>query len=73
MVKMGRPPLPKRKRRSRVLQIRFTKSEMTKLERASRRLGLPIAEILRQGGKMFIQQAKREKAMTTTKGKGGER
>ena len=71
MPKLGRPPKPEAERRNRVLQLRLTQADATRLERASRRLGLPIAEILRKGGKMFIERNDERKGATrmTTKKK----
>jgi hypothetical protein len=60
---MGRPPKPEHLRRSERFFLRLTPSEMAKLEQASRKLGEPVAAILRNGATLYVQ----------LKGKGGSR
>ena len=52
--KMGRPPKPDHLRRSEVLQVRLTTSELAGLKGASRRLGEPMGDILRAGAALYI-------------------
>jgi hypothetical protein len=50
---MGRPPKPEHLRRSERFFLRLTPSELAELERASRKLGEPVAAILRKGGLLY--------------------
>ena len=61
---MGRPPKAKHLRRSERFFLRLTPSEMAELQRASRKSGEPIAEILRRGAASYI----RDKGGSRTKG-----
>lgn len=55
---MGRPPKPKHLRRSERFFLRLTPGEMTRLERASRKLGEPVAAIFRKGADLYIQRGR---------------
>lgn len=61
--RMGRPPKPEHLRRSTPLHIRLTPGERARLERASRELGVTVAEIFREGATLYLEQ----------RGKGGSR
>jgi len=44
--KMGRPPIPERKRRSAIVAVRLTRGERARLGREARRRGMTITEVL---------------------------
>ena len=52
---MGRPPKPEHLRRSERFFLRLTPGEMAELEQASRKLGEPVAAILRNGAAAYIR------------------
>jgi hypothetical protein len=60
---IGRPPKPRELRRSKLILVRLTPGEWTVLKQASRKLGEPVAEILRKGAALYIHR----------RGKGGSR
>jgi len=60
---MGRPPKPEHLRRSERFFLRLTPGEMAELQQASRKLGEPVAAILRRGGLLYAR----------SKGKDGSR
>lgn len=60
---MGRPLKPDQLRRSKMLPLRLTNDEWVRLEGAARRLGVPVAVILREGADLYIR----------TRGKDGSR
>ena len=53
---IGRPPKPEHLRRSRMLPIRLTASELEQFEAAARRLGVSVADMMREGARLFIEQ-----------------
>ena len=55
---MGRPPKPESERRSKLFPLRLTPGEMAELESASRRLGESVADIFREGAKLYIERGK---------------
>jgi hypothetical protein len=55
---MGRPPKAESERRSKLFPLRLTPGEMADLESASRRLGESVAEIFRQGARLYITRSK---------------
>ena len=55
---MGRPPKPEDQRRSRSFLLRLTPTEMAALEAASRRLGVTVADIFRNGAKLYVERGK---------------
>jgi len=55
---MGRPPKPESERRSKLYPLRLTLGEIAELESASRRLGVTVAEIFREGAKLYITRSK---------------
>ncbi|PYX85530.1 MAG: hypothetical protein DMG70_03310 [Acidobacteria bacterium] len=63
MSRMARPPKPEHLRRSKLFPLRLTPSEIAKLERASRRLKEPVADILRKGAELYLDM----------RGKGGSK
>lgn len=63
---MGRPPKPRYLRRSERFFLRLTPGEMSDFEQASRRLGEPVAAILRKGAAAYIRS--RGKDGSRTKG-----
>ena len=63
MSRMARPPKPEHLRRSKLFPLRLTPSEIAKLERASRSLKEPVAEILRKGAELYLEM----------RGKGGSK
>src|SRR5436190_5458380 len=52
---MGRPPKAKHLVRSKMLPIRLTSGEFDELEAAARRLGVTVAEMMRDGARLYIQ------------------
>jgi hypothetical protein len=60
---MARPLKPEHLRRSKILPIRLTAPELKSLEAASRKMGVTVAEIMREGAALYIE----------TKGKDGSR
>ncbi len=48
--KMGRPPLPPEKRRSKIVMLRLTDEEAKFLKSAAEKTGLTLSEVLRRGG-----------------------
>lgn len=66
--RMGRPPKPKHLRRSKMLPIRLTEAEFHKLDREAGKLGITVAELLRQGARLLIQM-KGEDGSSTRKEK----
>lgn len=61
--RMARPPKAEHLRRSKLFPLRLTPTEMAKLERASRSLQKPVAEILRKGAELYLEM----------RGKGGSK
>lgn len=55
---MGRPPKPENERRSKLFPLRLTVGEIAELESAARRLGVTVAEIFREGAKLYITGSK---------------
>jgi len=55
---MGRPPKPENERRSKLFPLRLTVGEIAELEAAARRLGVTIAEIFREGAKLYVKRSK---------------
>lgn len=55
---MGRPPKPEGERRSRLFPLRLTLGEIAELESAARSLGVTVAEIFREGAKLYITRSK---------------
>jgi len=47
MAKMGRPPMPMKKRQSKIIGLRFTSEERKELERSARKAGLSLSEYIR--------------------------
>ena len=60
---MVRPTKPEHLRRTRTFAIKLTASEWSWLEASARRLGVSVAEMLREGAKLYVQ----------TRGKDGSR
>jgi hypothetical protein len=52
---MGRPPKPDHLRRSKLFPLRLTPVEIARYERAARKLGVTVAEVLREGADLYIQ------------------
>lgn len=52
---MGRPPKPEHLRRSKLFSLRLTPGECARYERAARKLGVTVAEMLREGATLYIQ------------------
>ena len=52
---MGRPPKPEHLRRSKLFPLRLTPGEFARYEQAARKLGLTVAEMLREGATLYIQ------------------
>ncbi len=61
--RMARPPKPEHLRRSKLFPLRLTPSEIARLERASRRLQEPVADIFRKGAELYLEM----------RGKGGSK
>jgi hypothetical protein len=61
--RMARPPKPEHLRRSKLFPLRLTPTEIARLERASRRLQEPVADILRRGAELYLEM----------RGKGGSK
>jgi hypothetical protein len=53
---IGRPPKPEHLRRSKLFPLRLTPGEAAELESAARKLGEPVAAILRKGASLYIRQ-----------------
>ena len=53
---MARPSMPEHLRRSKMLPLRLTPSEWVTVEEASRRLGVSVADIFRDGAMLYIQR-----------------
>jgi len=53
---MGRPPKPDHLRRSKLFPLRLTPGEFARYERAARKLGVTVAEMLREGADLYIQK-----------------
>jgi hypothetical protein len=60
---MVRPTKPEHLRRTKTFAIKLTASEWSWLEASARRLGVSVAEMLREGAKLYVQ----------TRGKDGSR
>lgn len=58
---MARPTKPEYLRRTKTFAIKLTASEWSWLEASARKLGVSVAEMLREGAKLYVQ------------GKGGSR
>jgi hypothetical protein len=57
---MGRPPKPEHLRRSKLFPLRFTPGEFARYQRAARKLGVKVAEMLREGADLYIQTRGRD-------------
>ena len=55
---MGRPTKPDGERRSKLFPLRLTPGEIAELESAAYVLGVSVAEIFRQGAKLYITRGK---------------
>ena len=53
---MGRPPKPEHLRRDKMLPLRLTMGEWEELQEAASKLGVKVAEILREGAKLYIKE-----------------
>ena len=60
---MVRPTKPEHLRRTKTFAVKLTASEWSWLEASARRLGVSVAEMLREGAKLYVQ----------TRGKDGSR
>lgn len=47
MTKMGRPPIPKKDRQSRIIGVRFTPEERRDVEAAAKQAGLSLSDYCR--------------------------
>ena len=52
---MARPPKPKHLVRSKMLPIRLTAAEFREFESAAKRLGVTVADVMRDGARLYIQ------------------
>src|ERR1035441_1532553 len=57
---MGQPLKPENLRRSKLFPLRLTPGEFTRYERAARKHGVAVAEILREGANLYIQTRGRD-------------
>ncbi len=57
---MGRPPKPKRLVRSKMLPIRLTEAESEEFEAAAQRLGVSVADMMRDGARLYIQSRSKD-------------
>lgn len=57
---MGRPPKPEHLRRSKLFPLRLTPGEIGRYERAARKLGVTVAQLLREGADLYIQTRGRD-------------
>jgi len=57
---MGRPPKPEYLRRCKLFPLRLTPGEFARYERAARKLGVTVAEMLREGADLYIQTRGRD-------------
>ena len=57
---MGRPPKPEHLRRSKLFPLRLTPGEFARYERAARKLGVTVAQLLREGADLYIQTRGRD-------------
>ena len=53
---IGRPPKPEHLRRSKLFPLRLTPDEWAELDQAARKLGEPVAALLRKGAALYIRQ-----------------
>jgi hypothetical protein len=58
--KMGRPALPPGASRTKQRAVRLTPSELTRIERAARRAGLPVTAFMRQGALELLERCEHE-------------
>lgn len=58
MVRTGRPPKPKHLRRSKIIPVKLTESEWSELMGLARAVGVPLAELMRQGAKLYGRKLK---------------
>ena len=57
---MGRLPKPEHLRRSKLFALRLTPGEIARYERAARKLGVTVAQLLREGADLYIQTRGRD-------------
>jgi len=57
---MARPLKPEHLRRSKLFPLRLTPGEFARYERAARKLGVTVAEMLREGAEIYIQTRGRD-------------
>jgi hypothetical protein len=57
---LGRPPKPEHLVRSKILPIRLTVDEFRELESAVERLGVTVADTMRDGARLYIQSKSKD-------------
>ncbi len=57
---VGRPPKPESERRSVLFPLRLKPGELADLERAARKRGETVADLLRKGAALYIEKGKDE-------------
>lgn len=57
---MARPLKPEHLRRSKLFPLRLTPGEIARYKRAARKLGVTVAEILREGADLYIETRGRD-------------
>ena len=58
MVRTGRPPKPKHLRRTKMVPVKLTESEWRELKRLARSVGVPLAQLMRQGARLHGRRLK---------------
>ena len=46
--KMGRPPMPRERRRSKIIRLRLTEGELARLESEARKSGKSLSAVIRE-------------------------
>ncbi len=64
MVRTGRPPKPKHLKRRKMVSVKLTEAEWRELRALARSAGVPLAQLMRRGAKLYGRKLK---------GKGGPR
>ncbi len=69
LMEVGRPFLPQHLRKEKMLPVRFSASELKELKQRSKRFGVPLAEMVREGIKLYLLRLEQQGESKT---KGGQ-
>jgi len=69
IMEVGRPFLPQHLKKEKMLPVRFSASELKELRQRSKRFGVPLAKMVREGIKLYLRKLEQQ---GESKRKGGQ-